>query len=83
MVVLAAFSVLFAARASHQDCVDLASQHKTDSGMVDALKSIDKVEDEGAQAKLRTYFDDCLDFFVRSNLFESVKYLIQNRFGDG
>ena len=51
--------------------------------MVDDLKNMDKSEDKGAQAQLKAYFEECLDLLVRSNFFESVKYLIKNRFGGG
>lgn len=83
LVALASVSVLFATGAYQLNCGDLVSQHKTDSGLVDELKTMEKSEESGAQTPLKAYFDDCLDMLVRSNFFESVKYLIKYRFGDG
>ena len=81
VIVLAALSVLYTARAGQENCADLLVEYKTDSAVAESFKSMESTDD--GQSRLKAYFDDCLDFLVRSNLFESVKYLIQHRFGDG
>ena len=51
--------------------------------MLTSFKNMETADPEKAKSDLIRYFDDCLDLLVRSNFFESVKHLVQFKFGDG
>ena len=60
-------------------CDDLLRDHKTDQAMLQKFR-----EESASDSKVvQTRLDECLDLLIRHNYFESVKFLINTKFGEG
>lgn len=68
---------------SADECQNLVMKFRKDAALLEHLQKLDKEGHENEKKNLGEYFEDCLDSMVRSNMFSSVKFLIETQFADG
>ena len=83
IIMLVLVACTWTVMAQQDTCAELVQKHKTDEEMLAAFSNEEGVDVEERKSSLVRYFDECLDSLVRSNFFESVKYLVEFKFGDG